>query len=587
MTRDDFMAQAVASDKPRDEIKRIYDSIEAAGEFDNVPHETSTPQEPEEATFIERAGRRIGEFPQRFEEAKETSGGGLLGPVNAAVGETVRTIGDVAGEAGKSATAILPRPVREFAGRQVGKLVSSAAETPGIKQGLGAFQKLPESTRYNLGTSAGVAGLLPLTGPTIKSVGEAVKLGKEIKIGIGEGLEKGAARIQGTKVKINSPEFRKGAQNEMYTKHEVFGNAGQVRDQWQEKIKDTYNQVRERIQNVPDSPENYASVDDIFKAAEKAAETYGKSPTGTAAIKKSLASLRKEFDAAYPDGKINLLDAQAEKQVIGKKGDWLARSGEISGNPEAAISSQAHNTLYDALKVNVENKGAPGIRELNKQLSEMIPMERAASKQMLVENRKNLIPLDAFIGGIHSTTAAAGGNVLPALMTLGTLGTRSPLLAKGMYKIGKAIKGDKKLLGNRSGAVGSADEFAGLQSKAEGLTPALKDPVTGKVYSDQLGHKYILNKIVSKENPQAEKALWNELFKDNTGKYSQSVGFIDKEGKFISRQEAESALSSPKSILQQYHEGSGAVPMLGATTALSGGTLLGGLALQRKHNKKK
>jgi hypothetical protein len=111
--------------------------------------------------------------------------------------------------------------------------------------------------------------------------------------------------------------------------------------------------------------------------------------------------------------------------------------------------------------------------------------------------------------------------------------------------------------------------------------------VTGKVYSDQLGHKYILNKIVSKENPQAEKALWNELFKDNTGKYSQSVGFIDKEGKFISRQEAESALSSPKSILQQYHEGSGAVPMLGATTALSGGTLLGGLALQRKHNKKK
>lgn len=282
--------------------------------------------------------------------------------------------------------------------------------------------------------------------PVVKAIsGGAPALGKAAA----SILEKGSARIQGTKVKINSPEFKKGAQNEMYPKHEVFGNAEKVRGQWQNKIEATSAQVKERIQNLPDVPENYASIDDIFNAADKSAETYGKSNTAKAAIKNSLAKLKEEFQTAYPEGRINILDAQSEKQVIGKKGDWLARSGEISGNPEAAVNSQAHNALYDALKINVENKGAPGIKELNKQLSEFIPMERAAAKQVLVANRKNLIPLDAFIGGIHAVSAASHLNPLPALLTVATMGTRSPLVAKGLHAAAKGLKRASEPLGKR------------------------------------------------------------------------------------------------------------------------------------------
>jgi hypothetical protein len=288
------------------------------------------------------------------------------------------------------------------------------------------------------------AATLAETALNLSSVipGERIIGGIAPKLGLGtsKALEKGAARIQGTKVKINSPEFKKGAQNEMYTKYEVFGNANKVREQWQNKIDDTYNQVKEKIQNLPDVPENYASIDDIFNSAEKSVDTYGKSPTARAAIKNSLEKLKEEFQSAYPDGKINILDAQSEKQVIGKKGDWLARAGEISGNPEASINSQAHNALYDALKTNVENKGAPGIKELNKQLSEMIPMERAASKSMLVANRKNLISLDDFIGGVHAASSAAVGNFAPAAIVGANILSKSPSIAKGMHVLGKGIK---------------------------------------------------------------------------------------------------------------------------------------------------
>jgi hypothetical protein len=309
-----------------------------------------------------------------------------------------------------------------------------------IPEAMGKFSEQHPRAATNIESAVNIAGSLPV-GKIVSGV--APKIG----IGMAEGLDKAAARIQGTKVKINSPEFKKGAQNEMYTKHEVFGNAEKVREQWKNKIDDTYNQVKERIQNVPDGPENYASIDDIFSEANKAAAKYGKSKTEINSINRSLESLKAQFKEAYPDGQIHLLDAQTEKQIIGKKGDWLARSGEISGNPDAATNSQAHNALYDALKTNVENKGAPGIKELNKQLSEFIPMERSAAKQVLVSNRKNLIPLDAFIGGIHSASSAAGGNLLPAAMTVATLGTRSPLVAKGLH-------GASKLLGTASQPLG-------------------------------------------------------------------------------------------------------------------------------------
>lgn len=69
---------------------------------------------------------------------------------------------------------------------------------------------------------------------------------------------------------------------------------------------------------------------------------------------------------------------------------------------------------------------------------------------------------------------------------------------------------------------------------------AIKDPMTGKIYTgDWRGHKGVLNKA---ENETIRKRLWEELFKDNSGRYSDYVGFVNKNGVFISREKAENAL---------------------------------------------
>lgn len=450
-------------------------------------------------------------------------------------------------------------------------------------------EALPEKLKNIAGIGMDVAQMIPAAG-----------IGKEVGAKtVQSGLKKGASvaddlagRIQGTKVKILSPEFKKGAANKLYTKYNVFGTAKQVQKKWKQKITDTYSKVRQKIEKSDTAldPDNYTFVNDIFEQAEKTAVKYGKSPTGTIAVKKELSKLRDIFDEAYPDGKIDLVTAQLEKQVTGKKGDWLAKSGQISGNANATISSQAHNTLYDALKKVVENKGSPGIRELNKQLSEMIPMERAASKQVLVADRKNIIPIDDYIGGLAVATSAASGNLLPALVAGANVATKSHLVAKGLYGAGKGMKkirnvGSKKIslpsgknvksiVGNQKGEIG----VGGSMSMSTDILPAIKDPQTGKVYVGNrlYGHKFVSAKG---ETEAIKNRLQNEYFKDNMSAGNTStVGFIDKKGNFISRQEAEAMMTRPRSLAQQFYP----IGVLGATGATAAAGLTGYEMLKNK-----
>ena len=355
--------------------------------------------------------------------------------------------------------------------------LAQAAKT-GLKQGVvsaGVHQtdRLASGQGVDLGQAAVEVG-----GSAALGMGGKVLSGIE-----GNSLKDAAARVQGTKVKINSPEYKKGAENEMYTKHEVFGGAKNVREQWQDKIEKTSAQVKERIQNQPDVPENYTSIDDIFNAADAAAVKYGKNRTDIIAEKKAIAELRAHYEEAYPEGTMSLLDAQAEKQAAGHKGDWYTIAGEVKTDPALSSTGKAYNAVYDALKSTVENKGAPGIRELNKQLSEFIPMERAARKQVLVNSRKNLIPLDTFIGAIHTATSAVHGNVLPALITAATLGTRSPVVAKTLNTAGNFMQKNPVASKIGSAAQASTTELAGRglsQAARSNIAPPTKPPRTYK-----------------------------------------------------------------------------------------------------------
>jgi hypothetical protein len=475
MKREEFIKRAIAAGKPKEEIRKVYESIEASGGFDDQVFEPETPPEPvsretpqqqqEPGFFDKNVVQPISGFADRLQKRSDAvyaptalgeAAGTKPGTVaDAIVGTPERATRLVLGGVGSVADAAgVPVSVgmnlaNAATGGRAGKAISSVAENTGIGEFIGNVAnkyknwkgKQSPAAQANITASEagiealGVRGALGAPGPAVK----ATK-------GTGRALEGAAGRIQGTKVKINIPEFKKGAANKFYTKYNVFGNAKQVEKQWSAKIRDTANRLKEKINSSTADPYNYANISDIFDDAEKVL-VRGKSKTEALELSKKLRSLEPIYKEAYPDGYIDVLEAQIEKQAAGKKGDWLVRNGAITANQEATTNGQLYNSIYDAIKKNIENKGAPGIKELNKQLSEMIPMERAASKQILISNRKNPISLDDYIGGLATAASAAHGNYLPAILMGTNIATKSPTVAKVLNASGKALQGKKNTIG--------------------------------------------------------------------------------------------------------------------------------------------
>lgn len=116
----------------------------------------------------------------------------------------------------------------------------------------------------------------------------------------------------------------------------------------------------------------------------------------------------------------------------------------------------------------------------------------------------------------------------------------------------------KSGLSSESGAIGSYYNPEPAL-KTMGLTPAIRDVESGKIFKGPMGHKHIFNSQIERELPGARDKIWRELFKDNTGKYSDYIGFVDKEGNFITRKSAEEAAQRPKSLAQMFHDQDGAI----------------------------
>ena len=168
MTRDEFMKQAIASGKSKDEIKRVFESIEQSGDFDDVPvanqNQVQQPQltqsEPEKYTrqWIEQ------QIPKRRQEAFDAFQAGsndLLTPA-------IKMAGDIAG----TATGTVSRAFEPVT-KPIGKALASITPEP-IKKGLASavqfgaeqYKKLvPEESRELVGAVGNIAGAATLANP--------------------------------------------------------------------------------------------------------------------------------------------------------------------------------------------------------------------------------------------------------------------------------------------------------------------------------------------------------------------------------------------------------------------------------------
>lgn len=120
------------------------------------------------------------------------------------------------------------------------------------------------------------------------------------------------------------------------------------------------------------------------------------------AIQRELDKLAQELDVLSKNGTIDIAQAQLVKRAFGSKGAWEWNVPREDANAVEAVYTTAYNFLKTQIEKSAASAGQPGVRAINKELSELIPIEQALIRRLPVAARQNPISLTdlvSLIGG--------------------------------------------------------------------------------------------------------------------------------------------------------------------------------------------
>lgn len=227
-------------------------------------------------------------------------------------------------------------------------------------------------------------------------------------------LGKTGEKIQEALIKPTLADTKAGFNVKNLVKYDVGGNLEQIVTKSGDKIKSLVRELKSKI--VPGTADI-----DLNQVVNQVENKLGKATFENAgmnkALKNAIADLKEEVALMSPNGVVDIADGQLVKQGFGAKGAWQY------GKPaeDAKALEQVYNEAYLILKEAIENKGLPGINQLNKQLSELIPIQHAVIRRIPVANRANAFSLGDLVA-LSKTPGGVGLFILNRLSKSGRVG---------------------------------------------------------------------------------------------------------------------------------------------------------------------
>lgn len=252
----------------------------------------------------------------------------------------------------------------------------------------------------NLGTAAIIGGALPLAGA-------ALSKGKEL---LGK-ITKGAGqKIQSSTIRASVRDVKDGFKIETLNKYDLGGSLDQTLNKTNAKLNELNKQLTDTLAGsnaTVDLQAIYRETADSFLGNK--AQNFGEASN----IGRVIKSLGKELDILGQTS-VDLPTANILKRASGAKGSWSF--GMI--DKDAKATEEVYSIFYNRLKVAIENAanqaGKPGVRELNQQMAELIPVANAVIRRIPVAERNNAISLTDAIG-LFATISNPKAGVLTAI----------------------------------------------------------------------------------------------------------------------------------------------------------------------------
>lgn len=231
-------------------------------------------------------------------------------------------------------------------------------------------------------TSAIVSAIFPALGG----------ITQEAKLVSSRATGKLGQKIQETVIRPRDIDYRDGFKIENVNKYKLGGSLKQTVAKTQTKLNDLTEQLNTKLKKSNASVNLNTVYDDtIRKLSGDKRLTFGDNK----AIQKVLGDLKSEItDVAGENGLTDIYGATLVKRGAGTKGAWAY--GRVE--PDASAVEKVYTAFYGALKDAIEKNAPKEVADINKQISELIPISNASLRRLPVEQRNNVISLTDSIG---------------------------------------------------------------------------------------------------------------------------------------------------------------------------------------------
>lgn len=255
-----------------------------------------------------------------------------------------------------------------------------------------------------------------------------------------KGLQKGAEilnktgeRIQAKVIVPTKPDIDDGFKIETLKKYDLGGSLKQTFEKTNTKMEQLSTELNKKL-----ATNNTAiNLNSVFERTKQRLggtklETFGTNSQMEGAINR----LKLEIEQAVgKNGLASIPESQVIKRASGHLGAW--NYGNTA--PEAKASEKVFNAFYTELKNEIEKASPEGVREINKQLSEMIPVLNAVIRRMPIAERNSIVGLPEMLSLVGATVepralAITGLNLAQKSGRVGNLLANVKGLGKGIVE---------------------------------------------------------------------------------------------------------------------------------------------------------
>lgn len=297
-----------------------------------------------------------------------------------------------------------------------------------------------EKVTKNVGTAAAVGAALPI----------AFTGASKIKRLFGKATQATGEKIQTTVIKPTAADYRDGFDIKTINKYNLGGNLKQMLEKTDTRLNTLATELNKKIK-AGEAPIDLNLL--VSKIEKDILSNKGGNFGNAGAIRRVLANIKEEVLAVSPTGIVDLPDAQVVKRAAGQKGAWVYGSPD----PDATAIERVYTAFYRELKEDIERKAPEGVKEINKQISELIPVVDAIIRRIPVAERNNILGIGELVGLGTAAMSGIGGLGIIGASQLAKSGRFGSSLARAGSKIAqptrltKALKTTnigRRLLGN-------------------------------------------------------------------------------------------------------------------------------------------